>query len=543
MSPSTAAEWQQLATHYLQQPPDPRTATLALTCYQKAVALAPDSLDLWLGLARACQKLGQAAQADAACTEALKHHPRSVSAQWLRCIVQLPILYQTPDEVISSRQRYSEQLTQLIAETNLSDPQVLAEAAACVGQYKPFYLAYQDEDDVALQRAYGDFVCRIMAARYPTWATCAPATSTCGRPLRIGFVSAHFRTHTVWDGFLGGWLTNLDHRQFACYGYALDSDEDAVTATARRYCTRFVQGLSGFAQWCEAIAQDQLDVLIYPEVGEHTMATRLATLRLATVQCTTWGHCVTSGLPTMDYFLSADLFEPADGASHYTEQLIRLPNLSTYFTLPTAPTDQAQRQDFGLRADVPLYLSLQSLFKHLPQYDTLYPQIAQQVGDCQFVFMQDNRTATLTNQFEQRLERTFATYGLDWQRYVVMLRRLPTADYHALQAVGDVYLDSIGWNGGTTTFNALAHNLPVVTLTGRFQRGRMGTALLRRIGVTETVATTTAEYVAIAARLGQDNAWRQAIRAAIANQKALIFHDQTAVRGLEQFLLAATQKQ
>ena len=506
------------------------------------MALAPDSLDLWLGLARACQKLGQAAQADAACTEALKHHPRSVSAQWLRCIVQLPILYQTPDEVISSRQRYSEQLTQLIAETNLSDPQVLAEAAACVGQYKPFYLAYQDEDDVALQRAYGDFVCRIMAARYPTWATCAPATSTCGRPLRIGFVSAHFRTHTVWDGILGGWLTNLDHRQFACYGYALDSDEDAVTATARRYCTRFVQGLSGFAQWCEAIAQDQLDVLIYPEVGEHTMATRLATLRLAPVQCTTWGHCVTSGLPTMDYFLSADLFEPADGASHYTEQLIRLPNLSTYFTLPTAPTDQAQRQDFGLRADVPLYLSLQSLFKHLPQYDTLYPQIAQQVGDCQFVFMQDNRTATLTNQFEQRLERTFATYGLDWQRYVVMLRRLPTADYHALQAVGDVYLDSIGWNGGTTTFNALAHNLPVVTLTGRFQRGRMGTALLRRIGVTATVATTTAEYVTIAARLGQDGAWRQAIRTAIANQKALIFHDRTAVRGLEQFLIEATQK-
>ena len=141
MSPSTAAEWQQLATHYLQQPPDPRTATLALTCYQKALALAPDSLDLWLSLARAYQKLGQAAQADAACAEALKRHPRSVSAQWLRCIVQLPILYQTPDEVISSRRRYSEQLTRLVAETDLRDPQVLAEATACCGHNKPFIMA------------------------------------------------------------------------------------------------------------------------------------------------------------------------------------------------------------------------------------------------------------------------------------------------------------------------------------------------------------------------------------------------------------------
>lgn len=303
-----------------------------------------------------------------------------------------------------------------------------------------------------------------------------------------------------------------------------------------------MQGLSGFTDWCEAIAQDQLDVLIYPEVGEHTVTTRLATLRLAPVQCTAWGHCVTSGLPTMDYFLSADLFEPVDGASHYTEQLIRLPNLSAYFTLPTSPTAQAQRQDFGLRAGVPLYLSLQSLFKHLPQYDTLYPQIAQHVGDCQFVFMKHNRAATITDLFEQRLARAFATYGLDWQRFVVMLRRLPAADYHALQAVGDVYLDTIGWNGGTTTFNALAHNLPVVTLTGQFQRGRMGTALLRRLEVTETVATTTAEYVAIAARLGQDDAWRQAIRTTIANHKARVFHDQAAVRGLEEFLIEATQK-
>jgi predicted O-linked N-acetylglucosamine transferase (SPINDLY family) len=540
LSPVTVAEWQQLAQHYLQQPPDPRTATLALTCLQKALALEPTNLDLWLGLARAQHRLGQTAQADAACAEALKYHPHSRRAQWLRCMLQLPILYQTPDELTTSRARYAEQLERLVAACDLSDPAQLAEAADCVGHYKPFYLAYQDENDVDLQRCYGDFVCRVMAARYPAWATAPASLPTAGRALRIGFVSAHFNTHTVWDGILGGWLTQLDRRQFACYGYALSADQDDVTAMARSHCVRFVQGLATWQDWANAIRQDQLDVLIYPEVGEHLLATRLATLRLAPVQCTSWGHCVTSGLPTMDYFLSADLFEPPDGSNHYTEQLVRLPNLSTYFTAPPSPSSPPPRQDFGLRADVPLYLSLQSLFKYLPQYDHLYPQIAQQVGTCQFVFVKDNRAELLTRQFEQRLARAFAAYGLDWQQYVVLLRRLPPPAYHALQATADVYLDTIGWNGGTTTFNALAHHLPVVTMTGRLQRGRMGTALLQRAGVTATIATTPDDYVAIAVRLGQDHAWRQAIRAELANRTAQIFHDQAAVRGLEEFFKTVT---
>ena len=55
------------------------------------------------------------------------------------------------------------------------------------------------------------------------------------------------------------------------------------------------------------------------------LSLQLAAQRLAPVQCNSLGHPETSGLPTIDYFLSSDLMEPLDAARHYTERLVRLP--------------------------------------------------------------------------------------------------------------------------------------------------------------------------------------------------------------------------
>lgn len=75
--------------------------------------------------------------------------------------------------------------------------------------------------------------------------------------------------------------------------------------------------------------QAQLDVLLYPEVGIDPVCAQLAALRLAPVQAMAWGHPQTSGLPTIDVFLSNELMEPPDGAGHYTEQLLPLPGIGT----------------------------------------------------------------------------------------------------------------------------------------------------------------------------------------------------------------------
>ncbi len=72
-----------------------------------------------------------------------------------------------------------------------------------------------------------------------------------------------------------------------------------------------------------AIVRDRLHVLVYLDIGIHAILTHLAALRLAPVHYVGWGTPVTSGLPTMDDFLSSELMEPDDGQTHYSEKLVR----------------------------------------------------------------------------------------------------------------------------------------------------------------------------------------------------------------------------
>src|ERR1700683_3573001 len=88
------------------------------------------------------------------------------------------------------------------------------------------------------------------------------------------------------------------------------------------------------------------------------------------------GHRETSVFPTIDYFLSSDLMEPADAVEHYTERLVRLPNLSIYYEpIELAPV-RITRGELGMRPDAMVFWSGQSLYKFLPQYDFVFAKIA-----------------------------------------------------------------------------------------------------------------------------------------------------------------------
>jgi hypothetical protein len=84
------------------------------------------------------------------------------------------------------------------------------------------------------------------------------------------------------------------------------------------------------------LAGQQLDVLIFTDVGMEISTYIWGFARMAPVQAVFWGHPVTTGLPNMDYFITSDLFEPPDAQDRFTEQLVRLDALSYYFFRPDA---------------------------------------------------------------------------------------------------------------------------------------------------------------------------------------------------------------
>jgi len=61
-------------------------------------------------------------------------------------------------------------------------------------------------------------------------------------------------------------------------------------------------------------------------------------------------------------------------------------------------------------------------------------------------------------------------------------------------------------------------------------------AILRMMGVTETIAETIDDYVSIAVRLARDVPWRMSVKAKISASKHRIYFDRACISALEQFL-------
>ena len=268
---------------------------------------------------------------------------------------------------------------------------------------------------------------------------------------------------------------------------------------------------------------------------------RLASLRLAPVQCTTMGHPETSGLPTMDYYLSSELMEPADGDDHYTESLVRLPNVSfSYIPLEIQPA-AVTRETFGLRKDSILYLCSHAVFTHLPQYDEIYVRIAQQVPDSQFIFI-EHYTKHVTDRFRTRLSEAFGKLKVDADRHIVFLHEVPQEEYLTINSLSHVFLDTPGWSGNNSAFEAIAYDLPVVTLPGSLMRQRHSYGVLKMMGMMDTIVKTTDEYVELAVRLGKDSEFRRHISEKISASKHHLYRDRTCITALEEFFEKVVRK-
>jgi len=514
---------------------NPTLFPISLACYRKSLQLHADNPAAFHKLGTIFKLLGRQEEAKAALQRALDLDPGLIRARFTLLDILCPVLYEKKEDIPSSRAAYASQLNELCETIDLDGPEAIERAAGAVGKY-PFHLAYQGYNDCSLQRQYGSLICRIQAARYPQWSRQLPPPSQkTGEPLRIGIVSGFFRNHATWNFPVSGLLQAMDRKRFALYGYHTGSRCDHTTDLARQSFDRFVEDDFSLASLCDRILADKLHLLLYPEIGMNQLAVRLSALRLAPVQCVSWGHPTTSGLPTMDYFLGSDLMEPADGASHYTEKLIRLPNLGVYYPPPETKAVRMERTELDLKEDTILYLCLQSLFKYHPQHDEVFPRIAQITGNCQFVFTAANMSTPVVNIIRRRLADVFSRYGMKSEDYISFIPYLDYPEYLGLYRSGDVFLDTFGWSGGNTTMDAIASDLPVVTLPGHMMRGRQSMAMLKMMDVTDTIAESVDGYVRIAARLGTDRQWRRQIGDRVAANKHKLYADKTSVEYLELF--------
>ncbi len=499
----------------------------ALNVIKEGIRLYPTEGKLHFSLIVNLQRNGRIQEAISSANTALQLLPNDYTFKILKSLL-VPIIYETQDEISFYRQQFTKGLQNLVHETSLETPEEKENARLGISSFTNFYVAYQAQNDRKLQGQYGKLVHKIMAANYPKWvASLSMPSLKENKKIRIGYISAYLQSYsgTLW---LTGWLRHSDRQSFEIYCYYIGNEPDAITQQFQDYSDVFHHIPHNMEAACEQIIADQLHILVFPEIGMDPPTMQMAALRLAPAQCIAWGHPVTSGLPTIDYFLSSDLMEPENAQDHYSETLIRLPNIGVSYPKPYIPQVIKTRSDFQLRDDAVIYLCCQAPSKYLPQYDFIFAEIAHRIPKAQFVFLRGGL-------IQQRLSRAFAAAGLKSEDYCVFLTIPERLDYLMINLLSDVYLDTFTWSGGNTTLEAIACNLPVVTCPGEFMRGRHSYSFLKMLGVTDTIAQNEEEYIEIAVKLGLDAAWRRNIAERISESHNRLFDDKVCVAGLEAF--------
>jgi predicted O-linked N-acetylglucosamine transferase (SPINDLY family) len=443
-------------------------------------------------------------------------------------IAQLPLAYGPGERHDGDIARFDAAVSELDAWFTGSRV-ALAERALATRQ--PFYIAYQDADIRPSLDRYGDLCVRLMTQSH---GHAVVARRERPRPVRVAVVSRFFYDHAVWTALLRGWCSRVDRSRIELHFLHTGTHDDAHTALARTTAASFTRGPRSVGQWMEVMRDIAPDIAIYPEVCMDAMSLRLACVRPAPVQVTTWGHPMTSGLSTIDHFLSAQAFEPDGAQAHYRERLVELPGIGCYYDR-LAPDELAGDASILGPRTRPRFACVGTPYKYLPQHDHLLVDIAGRVGDCEFLFFVD-MAPLLSRKVEDRLALAFAQRGLEAKRFLRFLPRQTRPTFFAILRACDAYLDTPVFSGFNTAMQAVECGLPIVTREGRYLRGRFASGILGEMGVGDVVAHDDEQYVATAARLATDPRYRDSICARMEAGSRRVFCNEAPVRALEDFL-------
>lgn len=430
------------------------------------------------------------------------------AAQRLRRALMLPAIHESAAHIAAVRARFTRDLDEVL-EMPVAN---LAEPAVEIG-LAPFMLAYQGHDNTALLAKFA----RAVRRHYPAAGRSPGPARTPAQRIRVGFVSRHFYAHSV-ARTTHGLIHDLPRDRFEVAVFGIEMRDDPWSRTIRGSADTCVALPADPARIRAAIIQAQLDVLIFADIGMEPFTYYLAFWRLAPVQMTTWGHPVTSGIDSVDYYISAASLEADDPDRRYTEQLIRLPGFfMPRYRRPALAEPRRSRPDALLDPARTTYFCAQTTFKLHPDFDAALLAIL--AGDPRAEILLMASTPEMGLQARRRLDRTL---GKERGR-VRFLPPLEIERFLRMQADADVLLDPFHFGGCNSTCEALGLAAPVVTLPGPYLAGRFTRASYAELGIEACVADSPARYAEIAMRLGTDRAWREEISAQIGARQPRLF--------------------
>lgn len=335
------------------------------------------------------------------------------------------------------------------------------------------------------------------------------------RVLRVGYLSADFRRHSV-AYFLKAILAAHDRERVQVFCYPSVERTDEVTAAFQQLADHWrpILGLTDAAA-AEQVRHDGIDILV--DLGGHTGGNRLLVFarKPAPVQVTWLGYPNTTGLAAMDYRLTDAIADPPGEADAlHSEALVRLPGGFLCYQ----PGDEVASGAVVPRdgaAGVMTFGSFNTLSKVTPDVIRVWAEILNRIPGSRLLLKSEALDEEGTR---ARFLAAFATHGIAAGRIELVPWILDYREHMALYSRVDVALDPFPYNGTTTTCEALWMGVPVITLRGNRHAGRVGASILQHAGLPEWIAESEAEYVRLAKAGADDRAALEASRARLAGR-------------------------
>lgn len=534
----------------------------AIQCFRQTLDKSPGYSQAWVNLAIALQAVRQTDEAESCLLRAIRLDPQDFKAHSRLALVQReqgrleesrkhseralviqdnlgerirlatlhPVVALSGNEIKLWRRRFDESIDEL-----LMRQEVLKDPFAEVG-VSNFNLAYQPECNRSLQEKAARLYLKLCPALHYTAPHCHRRSSLKNERIKIGFISKFMHDHSI-GRTTQGLLAKLSRDRFHVVALFIPPfvDDDF---------SRFVRNNAGqslvLPKTLEAarrtISELELDILFYQDIGMDAFTYFLAFSRLAPVQCVSFGHPDTTGIPNMDYWVSSENFETEGASEHYSEHLFLLRNLGTlaYYYRPTLTQPVKGRGDFGLAPDKNIYLCPQALFKLHPDFDAIMANILRHDPAGEVVLIEARAKA-----WGEILRRRFQENIPDVSRRIRFLPGMSREDFLALIAVSDVMLDTIYFNGMNTSLEAFAVGTPVVTMPTTLQRGRHTYGMYKKMDLHECIARTPDDYVGIAVKLGTDRKYRDEVKSRILARSTILYEDPEVVSEFERFFVEA----
>jgi predicted O-linked N-acetylglucosamine transferase (SPINDLY family) len=357
--------------------------------------------------------------------------------------------------------------------------------------------------------------------------------------LRIGYFSADFHGHATMH-LIAEMLERHDRDRFelVAFSYGPEKDDDWQRRVVGA-CDRFIDVRAKPDQAVATLARDlEIDIAIDLKGFTEDARTGIFAERAAPVQVSYLGYPGTMGAPFIDYIIADPLLIPEESRRFYSEKIVTLPDVYQANCRTRAVSERpVDRQSAGLPEHGFVYCCFNQNYKITPDIFDVWMSILRRVDGSVLWLWVDHATA------RDNLRREAVRRGVDRAR-LVFAERLAADEHLNRLRLADLFLDTLPCTAHTTASDALRMGLPLLTCLGQSFAARVAASLLNAVGTPELIATTLADYEALAVRLGNDPDQFARLRQKLADSLpgCALYDSERFTRALERAYLAMHER-